>query len=96
MSWFKRHLNWTFTLGLIVGLIPLILIGFIHNSAVGYIIWIVTLLLISSWTLWQKGRSYLYLILVLWVAVIAIPVILCLKNKKKELERTTQPPSTQT
>ena len=90
MNWFEQHLNLTYILGLAIGLVPLILIGFIHNSAVGYIIWMAVLLLASWWILGQKGRSYLYLALALLAAVIAIPVILCLSNEKSGAGRVTR------
>jgi len=86
MNWLSKHLNWAYTFELILGLIPLIWIGFLQNSATGYIIWIVILMFSSYWILRQKGRNYAYLILVIWAAAIAIPIILCLSNERKEKE----------
>jgi len=86
MSQLKKHLNLTYTLSLAIALIPLILISFLYDSVVGYVIWIAVLFSASWWTLQQKGRSYSYLLLVCCVAGIGIPVILCLTNKTAQDE----------
>ena len=87
MRWFKQHLNLTYTLCLMVGLIPLILIGFVRNSGLGYAVWAAILFLASWWTLEQKGRSLSYMWLVGFVPVVGIPLLLCLSDKKQD---TTQ------
>ena len=83
MNWFNKHVNLTYTLVISGGLVFLILVGFVHNNVLGYWVWLFLLLMGSWWTLWRKGRSYLYLALPTLVAVVGIPVLLCLTSKRE-------------
>lgn len=81
-NWFKKHLNLTYFTCLTPALYLLIVLGFIENSATGYIIWIIILMLSSLWILRQKGRSLGFLLLVFFVTIVGIPTVFCLSNQK--------------
>ena len=83
MIWFNEHVNLTYISVILVGLVFLILEGFMRNNVMGYYLWLFLLLMGSWWTLWRKGRSYLYLALPMLVAVVGIPVLLCLTSKRE-------------
>ena len=99
MSWFKRHLNWTYVLSWLAICAIAIIAGILINvdSEIGIILLIVDVIMVwyvTIWTIKQKGRSLWNL---LW-GLLGIPlpiVVLCLKNKKRELQGITQPPSAQ-
>ncbi len=88
MNWFRKHLNWTYVFGLLVGgslfeggdiLVEAgdRLVGLIELWVGVIILWFVTI-----WVLRQKGRSLLTL---LWGFLGILPIIvLCMKNKKVE------------
>ncbi len=86
-NWFKKHLNLTYIISIMVGLYFLVALGFISNSVVGYVIWIVILILSSAWVLWQKGRNLGFLSLVIFVAIIGIPIVFCLSNQREHCEQ---------
>jgi len=88
MNWFKKHLNWTYVVGLLFGgglfgggdvLVESgdRLVGLIELWVGVIILWVVTI-----WVLRQKGRSLLTL---LWGFLGILPIIvLCMKNRRVE------------
>jgi len=92
MNWFEKHLNWTYGIALIIGLIALIIVGFINNNVIGYIVYIAIIIIGGALVSWRKGRFLAYPILILFPPAFAI-VILCLHNKRKETKelKTLEP-----
>ncbi len=89
-SWFSRHLNWTFALGLlailliVLGTMPLHLVMGEMGETIWFLIFMfgmpLALLTLTIWVLKQKGRSLAHL---LWFFLggIGIIIILCLQNR---------------
>jgi len=89
MRWFKRHLNWTYLIGFLLG-------GSLFGSGSNYAaygidrtiglieLWVGVIILwvINIWVLRRKGRS---LLTILWGLLGILPiVVLCMKNKRQE------------
>ena len=85
MSWFKRHLNWTYGLVLLVGIAILIYVGFIQNNVIGYIVYISIAIVGGFLMLWAKSRlnvGWVYIVL-FFSNGFGFPIaVLCLKNKR--------------
>jgi len=90
MSWFKRHLNWTYLIGFLLG-------AGLFGSGSNYVeygidrtiglieLWVGVIILwvINIWVLRRKGRS---LLTILWGLLGILPiVVLCMKNKRQGL-----------
>jgi len=88
MKWIDKHLNWTYGISLTVGVVVLIIWGFIINSAVGYIVYMAITIVGGELTLWRKGRLFEYPVLILFPPIFAI-VTLCLSNKCQEKPKQT-------
>jgi len=90
MSWFKRHLNWTYILAILCALIINLALVLIMASAenyeldwllfVDYPILLLAFIGVAAWVIKQKGRSLfnLFWLLLSWIGII---VILCLENR---------------
>ena len=78
MSWFRRHLNWTWILGCVLALVvPPVMLTFVAAVAdhpaswedvgamavVAELVGIIIMLVISAWVIRQKGRSQWWLLL---------------------------------
>jgi len=86
MGIITRHLNWTYGLGAIIGLIILIYVGFLQNNVIGYIVYISTVGIGGILTLWAKGRLRTYWVyILLWISAgLLFPIaVICLKNKNQ-------------
>ena len=90
MSWFKRHLNWTLLLGVLLIEIPATLaILAVWGNFPQVISVLITAVLLEwalvIWYLRQKRRSYAYLLLSLlkiYYVPVGFIILLCLKNKR--------------
>jgi hypothetical protein len=71
MGWFEKHLNWSYGLALIIGTIALLVIGFIFNNAIGYIIFIVIIYAGACLVYWRKQTS-------IFPLLFAIPFLLAI------------------
>ena len=88
MSWFKKHINWTFFLSWIVGIaLYLSTIPIMVNSEgpeifiLSYSLFIIWLLLVGGWFLRQKGRSLWYLLMLAFLREIGVIIFLFLENR---------------
>ena len=110
MKWFKRHLNWALLMALFVGITLYAAADMVSWYVLLRVGAIVFMFVAQVWHLTKKNRSlgWLFLNLLGGVAYaggsdaglessifIAGLIMLCLKNKKRELEGITQPPSAQ-
>ena len=95
-----KHLNWTYGFALLIGIAILIYVGFIQNSAIGYIVYISVAIAGGFLVLWAKKRlpwgmgssgvSWLYPVLV-FTSGLGFPIaVLCLKNKRETKLSETQ------
>jgi len=82
MNWFEKHLNWSYGIALIIGLIVLGVVGFMQNNVIGYLVYIVIILLGGNLVLWRKNKLLSYGILMLFPPIFAI-VVLCARNELK-------------
>lgn len=82
INWFEKHLNWTYGIALIIGLIVLAVVGFVFNNAIGYIVYIVITFVGGELVLWRKNRFGEYPLLVLLPPIFAV-VVLCVDTKEK-------------
>lgn len=94
MSWFKKHLNWTLIIGVLVVETPIGILSIygLDNIditllliAVGSVI--VAEFLLEIWYLYQKKRSYFYLLCNLfkpYYIPVGFAFLLCLSNKRKQ------------
>ena len=110
MSWFKRHLNWTLLMALFIGITLYAVANMVSWYVLLRIGAIVFMFVAQVWHLTKKNRSlgWLFLNLLGGVAYaggsnaglessmfVAGLIMLFLKNKRRELEGITQPPSAQ-
>jgi len=93
MNWVEKHLNWTYGIALIIGLITLAIVGFMYNNAIGYIVYIVITILGGELILWRKKRLFEYPILIIFPPIFAI-VVLCLHNKREQVKNLAPPSAT--
>jgi len=70
MNWFKKHLNWTYFIGIALSIVPFFLLLSVEESGgdgmLEFIVAIVVFVIaygIGGWVLWQKGRSLWWLLL---------------------------------
>lgn len=92
MNWIKKHLNWTLLIGVIILELPVTISVWIVNTSAS-MGWLLGLLLpvviaeltLEIWYLYQKKRSYAYLLLN-FIRPLYIPVgfilLFCLGNKR--------------
>ena len=89
-------LNLVYGAALLIALVILIVVGFINNNALGYVVWMITAILGGVLTLWQKNRldtSWVW-ILLLFTAGFGFPIaVLCLKAKEKDLSKEVRGPN---
>jgi hypothetical protein len=88
MKWIDKHLNWTYGIALIIGVATLTIWGFIVNSAIGYVVYMVITIVGGELVLWRKNRLFEYPVLILFPPIFAI-VTLCLGNKRQEMPEQT-------
>ena len=83
----NMRLNLVYGAALSIALVVLILVGFIGNNALGYIIWMVTAIVGGFLVLWQKNRlntGWLWILLI-FTAGFGFPIaVLCLRAKEKD------------
>ena len=83
----NMRLNLVYGAALSIALVVLILVGFVGNNVLGYVVWMVTAIAGGVLVLWQKNRlntSWVW-ILLLFTAGFGFPVaVLCLKAKEKD------------
>lgn len=98
MNWFKKHLNWTLVIGVVVLELPVgISLWFMNPDSPTSMSWLLGLLLpvviaelaLEIWYLHQKKRNYAYLLLN-FIKPFYIPVgfliLLALDNKRTPTE----------
>lgn len=67
MNWFKRHLNWTYFLGLLATCVVL-LASIPFSEAVAGIVWFVCVCCLRVWVIARKGRNWAWnLMPILWL-----------------------------
>jgi len=84
MAWFKKHLNWTMGLALLIGLL-LFPTAFLETPIVYialYITWIALVLFTGRWVLKEKGRSLATLLWIFLIGIFAFIVIIAMKNER--------------
>jgi hypothetical protein len=79
MSWVEKHLNWTYGIALIIGLVVFIL-GLLNNSLIGYIVYVAIIWIGGGLVLWRKKDYSAYRLFIL-LPVFAI-LVLCSHNKR--------------
>ena len=92
MDWFKRHLNLTIFIVLLVAILLSFFAIFAENGGLfffGLIIWVLLGILICSWVLKQKERSQWNLLVLLLGWGIGLILIMYLQNKKLKSERAS-------
>jgi len=92
MNWFKRHLNWTLFIGVVIIEIPLyvLILGDINSIALPTLFTTIGAVLIAEfslevWYLYQKKRSYAYVLLNFlkpFYIPIGFIIMLSLSNKR--------------
>ena len=83
MSWFKNHLNWTATFGILLGLLFSILAREFENDFL-WALAVAVLLVISTWVLRQKRRT-LWWLLILFVPL-GWPFFIVLQNRSEVID----------
>ena len=85
METLLKHLNWVYTLVLLIGLAVLIPVGFIQGNVIGYIVYISITAVGGFLVLWGKRRldvSWVYWVFV-FTSGFGFPIaVLCLRNKR--------------
>jgi hypothetical protein len=66
-NWVMKHLNWTYAVTLLIGVIILVYVGFIKNNVAGYVVYISIAIVGGFLVLWAKGRLN-----VLWVYIVLV------------------------
>lgn len=89
--WFKKHLNWTYILAILIALIIYVItsvtaesyhLDWLWNiSMFAFFILLLAVIGVGAWVIKQKGGSLfnLFWLLLSWIGII---VILCLVNKR--------------
>jgi len=85
-NWFEKHLNVSWGIALALSILILTVTVVKYNNSVGLIIFLIALLAGGVWVIWQKGRSYAWLLLILLSPLIYAIVILCLQNKRWQIK----------
>jgi len=84
MKWIENHLNWTYGIALIIGLIAAIWAIF-FSSVAGYIIYIVIIWVGGYLVAWRKDNwDVLKFPLVVLVPPLLAIIVLCSRNKRFE------------
>jgi len=80
----NKTLNLIYGAALLGALVILIVVGFIGNNVLGYIVWMIVAILGGVLTLWQKHRlgTWWVWLLLFFTAGFGFPIaVLCLKAK---------------
>lgn len=93
MNWFKRHLNWTILIAVLVGPIlvfPAVFVETAFAPLIMFIIHLMILVIVCGWVLEQKGRSSWNLLWLLsGVGIIIFWTMDNLKGAELETSRET-------
>jgi len=86
MSWFRNHLNWTC---IFTNVIVAILLAQLDNDPPYYFAfwaWVVVLYPIGIWVIKNKGRSYLWAIMIIWSGLLFPLLLKSAKNVSGEAD----------
>lgn len=82
----NMRLNLVYGVALSIALVILIVVGFINNNALGYVVWMVTAVLGGVLVLWLKRRlstGWIWILLA-FTAGFGFPIaVLCLKPREE-------------
>ena len=80
MNWIKAHLNWTYGIALIIGLLCAVLAVTLNIWGLAIIL-LLAIYVSGEFVLWAKGKRTIPMIVRLMPPVYAI-VVLCMRNKR--------------
>ncbi len=87
MSWFNKHLNWTYVIFLVVSIIvSAVIISISREVAYLVIATIVSLVLNlvgGGWVLYKKGQNLWLLVLAALISIVFIIIVLMAENKNE-------------
>lgn len=89
----NMRLSLVYGAALPIALVVLIVVGFVSNNVIGYLVWMITAVVGGMLVLWQKNRldtGWGWILLFL-TAGFGFPIaVLCLKAKEKDLTNTNE------
>ena len=89
MNWIEKHLNWTYGIALILGAITFGIVGFAYDNAIGFVVYLVIVLIGGELVMWKKKRFTQYFYLWIIPPIFAIAV-LCASNKRNTRPQLTE------
>lgn len=91
MNWFSKHLNWTYTIFLVISIIVSTVIivkdQSVANLAIASILSIIINLAAGGWVLWKKGQSLWFLVLAVIIPIVFLILVLLTNNRNETTEK---------